>query len=58
MPKCSYCGQNYEFPMGMTVVDSASSVVRYFCCNKCRVHSERIGKRRKIIKKKAWVTKF
>ncbi len=53
MPKCSYCGQNYEIPRGITVVDSVSGVIKNFCSKKCRVHSERRAKRRKL-KKKKW----
>lgn len=40
MPKCTFCGQNYEFPMGVTVVEAISGKVRYFCSGKCRKNFE------------------
>jgi ribosomal protein L24E len=47
MPKCTYCGQNYEFPMGTTVVESISGKVRYFCSSKCRKNFEMNRKKKK-----------
>lgn len=35
MPKCTYCGKNYEFPRGLTLVDLIGKI-RYFCSSKCR----------------------
>jgi len=40
MPKCSYCGKNYEFPKGITIVNSSSGRVSYFCSRKCRRYQE------------------
>jgi len=51
MPKCTYCNKDYEIPKGLTLVDSASGIVKYFCSSKCRKNAMR--KR----KKKKWVTK-
>ena len=50
MPKCSYCGKNYEFPKGLTVV-MKDGTVRYFCSSKCRKNFEM--KRRKV----RWISK-
>jgi len=47
MPKCSYCGQTYEFPKGLTVVESISGKIRYFCSSKCRKNYEMGRKKRK-----------
>lgn len=46
MPKCSYCGQNYEFPIGVTIVDSITGKTRYFCSSKCR-KSMQMGRKKK-----------
>lgn len=35
MPKCSYCGKDYEFPRGLTYVQVDGNV-KYFCSAKCR----------------------
>jgi len=40
MPKCSYCGNEYEVPRGVTIVNSVSGHINYFCSRKCRVYSE------------------
>ena len=54
MPKCFYCGKNYEFHKGISVVDSISGVLKNYCSKKCRTHAERKAKRRRRIKKKKW----
>lgn len=36
MPKCTYCGRDYESHQGVTVVNSISGNINYFCCRKCR----------------------
>ncbi len=33
--KCSYCGKDYEFPRGLTLVKTDNNI-RYFCSAKCR----------------------
>lgn len=38
MPKCSYCGENYELPRGLTLVDIVGRI-RYFCSGKCRKYT-------------------
>lgn len=35
MPKCSYCGKNYEFPNGLTFVKT-DGTIKYLCSSKCR----------------------
>ena len=67
MPKCTYCGKQYGFPRGMTVVDGETGRVRYFCSSKCRKYNaigrkkgkwaggsgkRKRGKKKKIKKKK------
>ena len=50
MPKCVYCGQVYEFPMGTTFVMNNGNI-NYLCSSKCRKNM--LMKRRKV----RWVTK-
>ncbi|MBI2045246.1 50S ribosomal protein L24e [Candidatus Pacearchaeota archaeon] len=50
MPKCSFCGEMYEFPRGLTFVKTDGHVV-YFCSSKCRKNMRM--KRRKV----RWVFK-
>ena len=38
MPKCTYCGEDYEFPRGLTLVNALGHI-RYFCSSKCRKYS-------------------
>jgi len=38
MPKCSYCGSDYEFPRGLTLVDTIGKV-KYYCSSKCRKYA-------------------
>jgi len=47
MPKCVYCSQNYEFPKGLTLVESISGRVKYFCSSKCRKNALMARKKRK-----------
>jgi ribosomal protein L24E len=35
MPKCSYCGKQYEFPRGLTLVKTDNNI-KYLCSAKCR----------------------
>lgn len=50
MPKCSYCGADYEFPRGLTFVKSDGTVI-YFCSGKCR--KNKFMKKRKV----RWISK-
>ena len=50
MPKCSYCGKEYKFPRGMTVVKNSGNPA-YFCSSKCR-KNKKMGKR-----KARWILK-
>ena len=50
MPKCVYCGKDYEFPKGLTLIDKAGNV-NYLCSAKCR--KNRKMKRRKV----RWILK-
>jgi len=50
MPKCVYCGKQYENPKGMTLV-MKSGVINHFCSAKCR--KNKFMKRRKV----RWVLK-
>jgi len=49
MPKCSFCGKQYEFPRGLTLVKTDGTVV-YLCSAKCRKSMEM--KKRKV----RWIT--
>jgi len=50
MPKCVYCGNDYEFPKGLTFVKNDGSV-NYLCSAKCRKNMKM--KRRKV----RWISK-
>ena len=50
MPKCVYCGRDYEFPKGLTLVGKDGSV-NYLCSSKCRKNMAM--KRRKV----RWISK-
>jgi ribosomal protein L24E len=50
MPKCSYCGKEYDLHKGLTLVTKDGSV-KHLCSAKCRKNREM--KRRKI----RWVSK-
>jgi len=50
MPKCVYCGKQYEFPRGLTLI-MKDGTVNYLCSSKCRKNM--LMKRRKI----RWITK-
>jgi len=47
MPKCTFCGKNYEIPRGVTVVESKSGNIMYYCSSKCRKNAEMKRKKRK-----------
>ena len=50
MPKCVYCGKNYEYPRGLTFV-TREGVVKPLCSSKCQKNMEM--KRRKV----RWISK-
>jgi len=50
MPKCVYCGKDYEFPKGLTLIGKDGSV-NYLCSSKCRKNKKM--KRRKV----RWISK-
>ena len=50
MPKCVYCGKEYEIPRGLTLVGKDGSI-NYLCSSKCR--KNRAMKRRKV----RWISK-
>ena len=50
MPRCSYCGREYEFPRGLTLVKNDGNV-KYFCSAKCQKNMK-MGKR-----KARWILK-
>ena len=50
MPKCSYCGEVYELPRGLTLVSKTGNV-KYLCSSKCRKNMKM--KRRKV----KWIKK-
>ena len=50
MPKCDYCGKEYQIPRGLTYVMN-SGVAKYLCSSKCRKNM--LMKRRKV----RWISK-
>lgn len=50
MPKCSYCGKEYDIPRGLIFVMNDGSV-KNLCSSKCRKNM--LMKRRKV----RWVSK-
>ncbi len=50
MPKCSYCGEEYSLPRGLTLVLNDGSV-KELCSSKCRKNM--LMKRRKV----KWILK-
>ena len=52
MPKCSFCGKEYEFPSGLTKVLKDGAIL-YFCSSKCRKNLE-LGRKSKKVK---WIKK-
>ncbi len=50
MPKCVYCGKDYDSHKGLTLVTKDGSV-NYFCSSKCR--KNKLMKRRKV----RWISK-
>jgi large subunit ribosomal protein L24e len=49
MPKCSFCGEQYEPPRGLSFVKNDGTVV-YLCSAKCRKNMQM--KKRKV----RWIT--
>jgi len=50
MPKCVYCGKQYENPKGLTLV-MKDGKINYLCSSKCRKNL--LMKRRKV----KWISK-
>lgn len=50
MPKCVFCGTQYEIPRGLTFV-MKDGTINHFCSSKCR--KNKLMKRRKV----RWVLK-
>ena len=50
MPKCSYCGREYSFHEGLTLV-MKNGDVKYLCSSKCRKNM--LMNRRKV----RWISK-
>ena len=50
MPKCTYCGREYEIPRGLTLVMN-DGTIKYLCSAKCRKNFKM--KRRKV----RWISK-
>lgn len=50
MPKCVYCGKQYEFPRGLTLI-TKDGTIKYLCSGKCRKNM--LMKRRKV----RWIIK-
>ena len=50
MPKCVYCGKDYEFPRGLTLIGKDGGI-NYLCSAKCRKNMAM--KRRKV----RWILK-
>ena len=50
MPKCSYCGKEYEFPRGLTLVKTNGNII-YLCSAKCRKNMQM--RKRKV----RWISK-
>jgi len=53
MPKCSFCGKQYEIPRGMTLV-MIDGTINYFCSSKCR-KNWKLGRNKKKVK---WIKKM
>jgi len=45
MPKCVYCGSQYEFPRGLTLI-MKDGTINFLCSAKCRKNI--LMKRRKV----------
>ena len=50
MPKCTYCGTEFQPPRGLTLVMN-DRTLKYLCSSKCRKNS--MMKRRKV----RWISK-
>ncbi|MFH1585480.1 MAG: 50S ribosomal protein L24e [archaeon] len=50
MPKCSYCGKEYEFPRGLTFVLKDGNI-KHLCSAKCKKNMQM--KKRKV----RWISK-
>ena len=53
MPRCSFCKQNYEFPLGMTLILNDGNIL-YFCSAKCRKNQLKLKRDNKKVN---WIRK-
>ncbi|MBI2448703.1 50S ribosomal protein L24 [Candidatus Pacearchaeota archaeon] len=53
MPICSFCGIQYEWPRGLTLVSSTDGRITYFCSSKCRRNAA-LGRDKKKVR---WVVR-
>ena len=53
MPKCTFCGQTYEWPVGLTYVKTDGTVI-FLCSGKCRKNML-MGRDKKKLK---WIRKM
>jgi large subunit ribosomal protein L24e len=53
MPKCSFCGEQYEIPRGLTYV-KADGKIFFLCSSKCRKNLLNLGRTSKKVK---WIVK-
>lgn len=51
MPRCSYCGDMYEFPRGLTLV-LKDGTVKHLCTSKCRKNMKMNRRKTRWISKK------
>ena len=52
MPKCSYCGEQYEFPRGLSLV-MTDGTINHLCSSKCRKNMKMKIRKVRWINKKA-----
>ena len=52
MPKCSYCGKDYDLGKGLTFILTSGEVI-YLCSSKCR-KNWKMGRDKKKVK---WIKK-
>jgi len=52
MPKCSFCGKQYEWPRGLTFILVDGNIL-YFCSSKCQ-KNYKLGRRNKKV---TWIRK-
>jgi large subunit ribosomal protein L24e len=53
MPKCSFCGKDYDIPRGVTFVLTNGDIL-YFCSSKCQ-KNKKLGRK---AEKRNWIRKL